>query len=118
MERTMTTSGPPAGANTNVNPAGAKVEAAAQAAHQATDNLADKATDQVGRLSGTAHRAVNSAADAATSAADWASTLPEQARQAQTRLTESASASIRANPIASVAGAIAVGYLLGRLARL
>jgi hypothetical protein len=66
----------------------------------------------VNRSAETVHRAVDSAADAATSAAEWASTIPEQAKQLQTRLTESASASIRARPIATVAGALVVGYLL------
>jgi len=106
----------------NTNPVGAKVEDAAQAAHQTTDKIADKATAQVDRLSGTAHRVVDSAADAASSAADaassaaeWASAIPEQAKQVQTRLTETASASIRERPIAIVAGALVVGYLLGRL---
>jgi len=45
-------------------------------------------------------------------------TLPDQAKEVQTKLTESACASIRARPLASVAGALVVGYLLGRLARL
>ena len=116
MDRT-TTMGSLTGSG-NPTLASAKVEGAAQAAHQATDKIADKVTTQVDRLSGTAHRAVNSAADAASSAAEWAATLPEQAKQAQARLTESASASIRARPIATVAGALVIGYLLGRLARL
>jgi hypothetical protein len=38
--------------------------------------------------------------------------------EVQTRLTESVCTSIRARPIATVAGALVVGYLLGRLARL
>ena len=117
MDRTTTMGGSLTGSG-NPNPASAKVEGAAQAAHQTTDKLADKATAQVDRLSGTAHRAVSSAADAASSAAEWAATIPEQAKQAQARLTESASDSIRARPIATVAGALVVGYLLGRLARL
>jgi hypothetical protein len=102
----------------NTNPADAKVEDAAQAAHQTTDKIADKATAQVDRLSGTAHRAVNSAADAASSAAEWVSAIPEQAKQVPAQLTEAASASIRARPIAIVAGALVIGYLLGRLGRL
>jgi ElaB/YqjD/DUF883 family membrane-anchored ribosome-binding protein len=96
----------------------AKVESAAMSAHQVTDNLADKATVQVDRLSGTIHRAVNTAADAATSAATWASAVPEQAKQVQVRVTDSACAAVRAKPLQAVAGALAVGYLLGRLARL
>jgi ElaB/YqjD/DUF883 family membrane-anchored ribosome-binding protein len=96
----------------------AKVESAAMNAHQMTDNLADKATVQVDRLSGTVHRAVNSAADAATSAADWASAVPEQAKQVQVRVTDSACAAVRAKPLQAVTGALVIGYLLGRLARL
>ena len=49
---------------TPANPAGAKMDDLAQKAHQATDRIADLATEQVGRLSDTAHRAVNGAADA------------------------------------------------------
>jgi hypothetical protein len=118
MDRTTPTTSSLGSGSSAANPVIAKVEGAARSAHQATDKLADKAAAGVDHLSGTTHRAINSAADAATSAADWASTIPEEAKQVQTRLTESASASIRARPIATVAGALAVGYLLGRLARL
>ncbi|HEY2967325.1 MAG TPA: hypothetical protein VGK75_03070 [Casimicrobiaceae bacterium] len=118
MDRTTAITGNLSGGSNLANPLGAKVEGVAQAAHQATDKIAEKATAQVDRLSGTAHRAINTAADSATSAAEWASTIPDQAKQVQTRLTESACASIRARPIATVAGALVVGYLLGRLARL
>lgn len=101
----------------SANPASAKVEDAAQAAHQTTEKIADKVTAQVDRLSGTAHRAVNSAAATASSAAGWASGIPEQAKQVQAQLTQAASASIRERPIAVVAGALVIGYLLGRLGR-
>jgi hypothetical protein len=106
-------------ANTpSANAAGAKIESGAQTARQATDKIADKASAQVDRLSGTAHRAVDNADDAASSAAEWASNIPEQAKQVQAQLTEAASASIRARPMVTVAGALFLGYLLGRLARL
>jgi hypothetical protein len=118
MERTTTLDGNLTAGSNPTNPVSAKVEGAAQAAHKTTDRIADKATAQVDRSAEVVHRAVDGAADATTSAAEWASTIAEQAKQAQTRLTESASASIRARPIATVAGALVVGYLLGRLARL
>jgi ElaB/YqjD/DUF883 family membrane-anchored ribosome-binding protein len=124
MDHTSSTGGSltsgtrPNPANPNSNPLGAKVEGAAQTAHQAAEKIADKAATQADRLSGTAHRAIDSAADAASSAAEWASNIPEQAKQVQAQLTEAASASIRARPITTVAGALFVGYLLGRLARL
>lgn len=94
--------------------ADAKVEGAARAAHQTVNKVADQATAQVDELSGTAHRAVNSAADAARTAADWASTIPAQA----SKITDAASGSIRARPLTTAAGALVIGYLLGRLARL
>ena len=102
----------------NANPLGAKVEGAAQTAHQTTDKMVDKTAAQVDRLGGTAHRAVDNAADAVSSAAEWASSIPEQAKQVQARLTEAATESIRARPIVTVAGALVLGYLVGRLARM
>jgi ElaB/YqjD/DUF883 family membrane-anchored ribosome-binding protein len=117
MDRTTPMGGSRTGTGSDANPATAKIEDVAQTAHQTTDRIADKAASQVDRLSGTAHRAVNSAADAASSAVGWASAIPEQAKQVQTRFAEGASASIRERPIAIVVGALLVGYLLGRLAR-
>ena len=101
----------------HTNPVSTRVEGAAQAAHRATDKIAGNVTEQVDRSAAAVHGAVESAAGAATSAVEWASTIPEQATQVQARLTDSASASIRAHPIATVAGVLVVGYLLGRLAR-
>jgi len=93
------------------NSPAAAVESTAQSVHQTVDSVADKTSAQIDRLTGSAHRAVDRAAGAA------GSTL-EQAREMQTRMTEAACASIRARPIATVAGAVVIGYLLGRLARL
>ena len=119
MDRSTTMGGnSPLGGNTNppMSP-NAKVEGAAQTAHQAVDKVADKAGSQLDRLSGTAHRAVDSAHDAASTAAEFVSALPDQAKEMQAKFTESACASIRARPLSTVAGALVVGYLLGRLAR-
>ena len=103
----------PGTSSTNTN---AKVESAAMAAGNRSDR--GFATTKVDQLSGTAHRAVNRTADAVASATDWAATIPEQAKQAQARFTESACTAIRAKPLQTVAGTLIVGYLLGRLARL
>ena len=115
MDRTLSTGTTPSygGNNSPTSQATDKIDTGAQTAHQVVDKVADKAASSIGRASGAAHQAVNSAAGAATSAAQWASTIPEQA----TRLSESACASIRARPLSTVAGAVVVGYLLGRLAR-
>jgi hypothetical protein len=118
MERT-TTMGGSGTANSNLaNPVNSKIDDAAQAAHMATDEIAYRAAAQVDRSSEVVHRAVDNAADATMSAAEWASTIAGQAKQVHAQLTESASTSIRARPIAMVTGALVVGYLIGRLARL
>ena len=67
-----------------------------------------EAVDQVTEAAAQ-HAARGGAADAATSTADWVTSAP-------TDLTEAVSETIRARPIATVAGALFVGYLLGRLA--
>jgi len=72
-----------------------RIQSATDAAHETTDKVARAATVQVDRLRGTAHDAVEGAAG----------------------LVESACASIRSRPIASVAGVLVVGYLLGRLTK-
>jgi ElaB/YqjD/DUF883 family membrane-anchored ribosome-binding protein len=118
MERTTTMSGS-GNANSNLaNPVNSKLDDAAQAAHIATDKIADRADVQVDRSSLAVHRAVDNAADATMSAVEWASTIAGQAKQVHAQLTESASTTIRARPIAMVASALVVGYLIGRLARL
>jgi ElaB/YqjD/DUF883 family membrane-anchored ribosome-binding protein len=114
MDRTTPTGSSLTGSSgtPNVN---AKVEGAARSAHETTDKIANKATAEVDRISGSAHRAVNSVADTASSAASWASDISDHAQQMQTQLVESATGAIRAQPIATVAGALLIGYLLGRL---
>jgi methyl-accepting chemotaxis protein len=114
---TMDRTNPPSGTftgNVNTPRSNEKMEGIARAAHETTDKIAEKAAG-VDRLSGTAHRAVDSAADAASSATDWASDVSDQAGTMQARLVESATNEIRARPIATVASALLIGYILGRL---
>ena len=92
------------------------VDDLAQSAHQTVDKFSEETISQVDRLGGMTHGAVDSAAEATKSAARWASTIPEQAQQVQTKITDAACTSIRARPLASVAGALIAGYLLGRIA--
>jgi hypothetical protein len=113
----MTTTTSIAGPGFDTNTVAGRVDAAANAAHQATDNVAGKTNAQVGRFSDSAHAAVDGVAAASKSAAESAAALAEQAKQVHSQLTESATASIRANPIIAVGGALAVGYLLARITR-
>jgi hypothetical protein len=95
-----------------------KIENAAQQAHQTVDRAADKALTGVGKASDSMHRALNTTADTAASAADWATQVPEKARRAQSAMTEAACDAIRSRPLSTVFGALAAGYILGRIARL
>jgi len=99
---------------TTYNP---KIENAAQQVHQTVDRAADKALTGVGRVSDTVHRAVNTTADSAASAAEWASQVPEKAKRTQSAMTEAACNTIRSRPLSTVFGALAAGYVLGRIAR-
>ncbi|MEO8740844.1 MAG: hypothetical protein ABI537_14225 [Casimicrobiaceae bacterium] len=109
------TSGNPGGTSLPGSTANAKVEDVAHSAHTSLDKVADKASAQVDRLSGTAHKAVDSAAGAASSAAEWASGVGDQAKQATANVTDAACSAIRSRPISTVAGALVIGYLLGRI---
>jgi hypothetical protein len=94
-----------------------KIENVAQQAHQSVDRAADKALTGVGKVSDSMHRALNTTADTAASAADWASQVPEKAKRAQSAVTEAACNTIRSRPLSTVFGALAAGYILGRIAR-
>jgi ElaB/YqjD/DUF883 family membrane-anchored ribosome-binding protein len=111
MDRSTTLGGSTPSSMTSLSNPTTTVENTAQSAHHAVDSVADKTSAQIDRLTGSAHRAVDRAADVAGSAL-------EQAKEVQTRVTDAACSSIRARPITTVAGALVVGYLLGRLARL
>lgn len=93
----------------------AKVGNAAASAHESIEEVADSALAQVNRLSGSAHQAVNNAADAATAASNWAMDAADQVQQTASNIGDSACASIRARPLATMAGALVIGYLIGRL---
>jgi hypothetical protein len=104
-------------ANPLNNPLASKVDNAARSAHETTDKIADAASAGIDRTRETMHKAVDGAASAAQSTAGYASSMIDQAKQAQTKALDQACATIRARPIASVVGALIGGYLLGRLAR-
>lgn len=112
---TTTTLGNP---KTIADPAlGDTVAALAGRAHHTIDDAAGMARPAVERASAAAHRSIDKLADSAIPAADWAA---ERSRKLVTRSTEiadSCSGYVRERPFASVAGAVAIGYLIGRLMR-
>jgi hypothetical protein len=89
----------------------------ASAAHRVVDAFADRALTGVGKVSGSLHVAVNHAADAANSAAGWVAQAPAQMEQKTVTLSKRAIATVKARPFVTVASAIALGFIIGRLAR-
>ena len=89
----------------------------AGAAHHVVDTLADQALTGVGKVSGSLHVAVNQAADAVSNAADWAAHVPARMQEKRKKLANTAFTTIRARPFVTLGSAIAVGFIIGRLAR-
>jgi len=86
-------------------------------AHQVVDQAAEKAAPALERAQAAAHRTIDKVADKTLPAAEWAA---ENGRTLVNRSTELAGAwsnRVRERPLATIAGALAVGYLLGRMMR-
>jgi hypothetical protein len=89
----------------------------ARAAHHVVDALADQALTGVGKVSGSLHMAVNHTADAVIHTADWVAQVPVQVRQKRIKLANAAFATMRARPFLTLGSAVAVGYIIGHMAR-
>src|SRR5205807_10645613 len=89
----------------------------AEAAHHVVDVLADQALTGVGKVSDSLHIAVNHAADAVIHTADRVAQLPAQVRQKRMKLASAVFATMRARPFLTLGSAIAIGYIIGRMAR-
>jgi ElaB/YqjD/DUF883 family membrane-anchored ribosome-binding protein len=101
-------------ANPTANPTAYRT---AKAAHHVVDVLADQALTGVGKVSDSLHIAVNHAADAVIHTADRVAQVPVQVRQKRIKLANAAFATMRARPFLTLGGAIAVGYIIGHMAR-
>jgi ElaB/YqjD/DUF883 family membrane-anchored ribosome-binding protein len=115
-DHTMHSLSPARSASSENFPAPA-VDRTAGAAHRIVDTLADQALTGVGNVSGSLHVAVNHAADAVTNAADWVAHVPATLQRRRTRLADATFNTIKARPFLTLGGAIAVGIIIGRLAR-
>jgi len=89
----------------------------AETAHHVVDVLADQALTGVGKVSDSLHIAVNHAADAVIHTADRVAQVPVQVRQKRIKLASAVFATMRARPFLTLGSAIAIGYIIGRMAR-
>lgn len=104
-------------ATTILNSAENAIPGAADRAHQAIDRAADKAAPTLDRVRSGAHDTVDRVADSAASGIGWAAENTKVLARKGNEMTEMASDYVRERPMVAVAGAIAIGYLVGRLMR-
>ena len=83
----------------------------------AVSDAAGKARPAIDRFAAMAHDAVDKAAAAAVPAADWVSTQGQDFAAMQRRLVDDTCKYVSANPLKSVAIALAAGFVLSRLIR-
>jgi ElaB/YqjD/DUF883 family membrane-anchored ribosome-binding protein len=89
----------------------------ADRAQQALDRAADKVSPTLERVRDRAHTTIDKVAESAASGADWATQSGRQLARKGGEYGEMASDYVRERPLVAVAGALALGYLLGRMLR-
>ena len=90
---------------------------AADRAHQVVDKAAEKAAPTLERAQAAAHRTIDKVADKAAPVAEWAAESRRSVVNRSAELADTWGNHVRERPLAAIAGALAVGYLLGRLIR-
>jgi hypothetical protein len=90
---------------------------AAGRAHQLVDDVADKAAPAVQSATGKAHETIDIVAGVGKSASDWVSSNGAQVVGKTGAMLESCAVQVRARPLLTLAGAMAIGYLAGRVMR-
>lgn len=106
--------------NTITSPNGT-VSTMADRAHQTLDRMADKVADKAApvleKARSGAHQTIDKVADGAASSAEWATTNGKALATRSSEASDAAAEYVRARPLVAVAGALALGYLIGRMAR-
>lgn len=104
-------------ATTTFNAVENAVPDAANRAHQAIDRAAEKAAPALDRVRTGAHDTVDRVADTAASGLGWAAENTKEIARKGNEISEMAVGYVRERPLVAVAGAVALGYLVGRLMR-
>jgi len=91
------------------------VDRATAGAHEKIDAATDAARPAVDRMVKGAHSTVDSIGNMATHAAETLDVKGEQLNKARSQLVKATGDYLHAHPIASIAMAIAAGYLLSRV---
>ena len=87
----------------------------ADQAHRAVDRAKEKAGPMLERAASAAHKTIDTVAEKTAPAAQWVSDNSRQLATRSTQFADVCSDQVRARPFVSVAAALAVGYLVGKL---
>jgi len=98
---------------TNSNP----VSGMADRAQQAIDRAAEKAAPTLDRVRDRAHSTIDKVAETAATGVDWAAQNSRQLARKGGEYGEVAGDYVRERPLVAIAGALALGYLIGRMMR-
>ncbi len=88
---------------------------ASSAIHSAIDEAARKAKPAIDRYASMAHDATDKLSSAGTQTADWVSTKGESLSATQKKLVDDTCTYVAANPLKSIAMAVAAGFVLSRI---
>lgn len=105
------------GSNDMRNGVDYQAQRAGSTAHDTVDRLANAARPAVDRLADTAHSAVDRMTNFASTAASSLGQRREQLNTVSAELVDNARTYVKANPIAAISIAAAVGFVLSRMMR-
>lgn len=98
-----------------LNKVSASAHAAVNSMAGAADEAARKAKPAIDQVASMAHQAVDKAASAAAPTADWLAEQGDSLNATQKKLVADTCSYVSANPLKSVAMAVAAGFLLSRI---
>lgn len=119
MENPVRTNSPQPSAypESAVNKASSSAHGVVDSMAGAADEAARKVKPAIDQVAAIAHQAVDKAANAAVPAADWLNQQGENLTAAQKQLVADTTRYISANPLKSVAIALAAGFVISRIVR-
>ena len=100
-----------------VNDAASKAKPAVDRMAAMAHDAVDKAKPSVDRMAAMAHDAVDRAAAVAAPAAEWVSTQGRDLAEMERKFVNDACQYVSANPLKSIAIALAAGFVLSRIVR-
>ncbi|MGE5667429.1 MAG: hypothetical protein ACM338_04470 [Betaproteobacteria bacterium] len=93
------------------------IDVTANRVHRVVDRAAAMAAPVAEQAANTAHSAIDKVADVATPTAAWIADSRVRLATGSRALTETCGKYVRDRPLTTVAGAVAIGYLIGKLTR-